>query len=66
MERANDVSLGNYMKKNIWDPLGITNMTFHPEERPDMLQLLPAMTERQGGVNAFGTALGPAGALKFT
>jgi CubicO group peptidase (beta-lactamase class C family) len=60
------MSLRNYMKKYIWGPLGITNMTFHLEERPDMLPRLPNMTERQGGVNVFGTALNPAGALQFT
>jgi CubicO group peptidase (beta-lactamase class C family) len=55
VERANGMSLGSYLKKHIWDSLGITNMTFHLKERPDMLQRIPDMTERQGGANAFST-----------
>jgi CubicO group peptidase (beta-lactamase class C family) len=66
VERANGMSLGSYMKKHIWDPLGLTNTTFHLEQRQDMLQRLPDMTERQGGVNAFDTTLDPTGTLKFT
>jgi CubicO group peptidase (beta-lactamase class C family) len=51
VERANNISFGKYMQKYIWGPLGIKNMTFHLKERPDMLERLPEMTERLGGMS---------------
>jgi CubicO group peptidase (beta-lactamase class C family) len=64
VERTNDMSLGKYMQKYIWEPLGIKNITFHLEERPDMLERFPEMTERLGGMHPmFGTAADPSGKL---
>jgi CubicO group peptidase (beta-lactamase class C family) len=63
VERANNISLGKYMQKYIWGPLGIKNMTFHLEERPDMLERLPEMTERVGGMSIFTTAANPSAKL---
>jgi CubicO group peptidase (beta-lactamase class C family) len=47
--RANGTSLSEYMKTHIWEPLGIKNMTFHIELRPDMRKRMPEVTIRQGG-----------------
>jgi CubicO group peptidase (beta-lactamase class C family) len=63
VERSNDMSLGRYMQKYIWEPLGIKNITFHLEERPDMLERFPEMTERLGGMDMFGTAADPSAKL---
>jgi len=47
--RANGTSLSEYMKTHIWEPLDITNMTFHIELRPDMRKRMPEVSIRQGG-----------------
>ncbi|OBT67444.1 hypothetical protein VE03_03022 [Pseudogymnoascus sp. 23342-1-I1] len=39
-------SLGAYMKEHIWDPLGITDATFHLASRPDMKDQLMDMSTR--------------------
>ena len=54
------------MQKYMWEPLGITNMAFHLQQRPDMLTRLSAMTERGGGSTLFGTASDPLGPLGWT
>lgn len=37
VERVNGgMSLGEYMKAHIWSPLGINDMTFHLDQRPDL------------------------------
>lgn len=47
VERANDgVKLGEYMRKHIWDSLGMTSTTFHLEDRPDVEARLPDMSAR--------------------
>lgn len=47
VERANDgVKLGEYMRKHIWDPLGMTSTTFHLEDKPDVEARLPDMSAR--------------------
>jgi CubicO group peptidase (beta-lactamase class C family) len=46
------------MQKYMWEPLGITNITFHPEERPDMH--VAEMSVRTGGVHpVWGVPLEP-------
>ncbi len=60
VERVTGMSLGKYMQKNIWEPLGIKSMTFHLEERSDMRSRLMATSERIGGVHPmFGTPVCP-------
>ena len=59
VERANNISLGEYMQANLWTPLGIKNIGFRLDDRPDMIQKTPHMSERQGGKNHFTTALIP-------
>jgi CubicO group peptidase (beta-lactamase class C family) len=44
--RLNDMSLEAYMQKYIWDPLGIENITFHQELKPDVKRNLVTLTMR--------------------
>lgn len=46
--RLNNTTLEDYMQKNIWDPLGIKNITFHLELKPDVKKNLVKMTSRDG------------------
>ena len=46
VERVNSVSLEEYMKLNIWEPLGITDMTFHLEKREDLRARMVDMSQR--------------------
>lgn len=46
VERATGMSLEEHMKENIFTPLGIKNMTFFIEKRPDMKEKMPSMTWR--------------------
>ena len=44
--RLNDMSLETYMQKNLWDPLGIKNITFHSKRKPDVYKHLVHLTRR--------------------
>lgn len=66
VERANRMSLGEYLQTHVWRPLGLRNMSFHLDHRPEMLARLPHMSERQGGTNNFATALRPEMQVKHT
>jgi CubicO group peptidase (beta-lactamase class C family) len=44
--RLNDMPLEAYMEKNIWDPLGIKNITFHQELKPEVRRNFVTMTKR--------------------
>ena len=44
--RLNNMSLEAYMQKYIWDPLGIKNITFHLELKPEVRKNLVRMTKR--------------------
>ena len=47
VERVNGgMSLEDYMKANIWEPLGIRDMTFHLEKREDLRKRMPDMSIR--------------------
>ena len=64
--RASGMALGEYMKKRIWNPLGITNMTFHIEQRPDLKKLMPEVSIRLGGACPVTLAvLDPNGKLEW-
>jgi CubicO group peptidase (beta-lactamase class C family) len=64
--RANGMTLSEYMKERIWEPLGITNMTFHPEQRPDLKERFPETSIRQGGAHPlFLTVKDPNGKLEW-
>jgi CubicO group peptidase (beta-lactamase class C family) len=47
IERANEgKKLGQFMKQNIWDPLGMSSTTFHLEEIEDIRVRLASMSVR--------------------
>lgn len=46
VERVTGMSLEAYMKKNLWDPLGIRDVTFHLSSRPDMQARFADMSRR--------------------
>ncbi|KAK8151409.1 beta-lactamase/transpeptidase-like protein [Phyllosticta citrichinensis] len=47
VERVNGgIKLGEYMRRNIFEPLGIKDMTFHLEDREDMRKRLARMWQR--------------------
>ncbi|KAJ5870151.1 hypothetical protein N7455_005092 [Penicillium solitum] len=46
IERATGVDLEEFMQKNICEPLGITDMTFKLQQRPDMLARRADQTRR--------------------
>lgn len=46
--RLNKMSLENYMQKNLWDPLGIKNVTFHQEKKPNVKKNLVKVSHRAG------------------
>jgi CubicO group peptidase (beta-lactamase class C family) len=47
--RASGTTLSEYMKRHIWQPLGITDITFRLEQRLDMKDRMPEVSIRQGG-----------------
>ena len=46
IERATGLTLEEYMRKNLWEPLGIKDMTFKINSRPDMKARMADMSER--------------------
>lgn len=46
--RLNNTSLESFMETNIWTPLGIKNITFHQELKPDVAKNLAKLTARSG------------------
>jgi len=48
VERLTGLNLGDYMSKNIWQPLNMSSMTFNPATRPDLKDRIAGMTVRDG------------------
>ena len=46
--RLSNMSLEDYMQKNLWDPLDIKNMTFHQDKKPLVKENLVKMSRRVG------------------
>lgn len=46
IERISGLGLEEYMRKNLWGPLGIKDMTFHIKSRPDMKARMADMSMR--------------------
>ena len=46
MERVTGQTLEEHMKKNIFEPLGITSITFFPDKNPALKDKVPALTTR--------------------
>lgn len=62
VERITKQTLEEFMNANIWQPLGIKDITFWPEKRPDMKPRLASMSIRDEGTgnvvhNPNGTGL---------
>ena len=47
VERIINQDLESYMKEKIWDPLGITDITFRPQSRPDLQKRFAHMSIRR-------------------
>ncbi|KAF2844118.1 beta-lactamase/transpeptidase-like protein [Plenodomus tracheiphilus IPT5] len=45
--RLNQVSLEEYLQENVFGPLGMRSTTFRPQNRPELLQRLVKMTQRE-------------------
>jgi CubicO group peptidase (beta-lactamase class C family) len=52
--RLNNMTLEEYMEKNIWSPLAIKNITFHQELKPDVPKNLVTLNFRGGIPNPAG------------
>ena len=52
IERVTGQSLEEYMKKHIFEPLGVTGITFFPHEHPELRDKIPGMCVRtpEGGL----------------
>ncbi|KAJ4353082.1 hypothetical protein N0V95_003677 [Ascochyta clinopodiicola] len=46
IERVTGLTLEEYMRQNLWDPLGIKDMTFQLKSRPDMKARMADMSTR--------------------
>jgi len=46
--RLNNTTLEAYLQKHVWQPLGIKDMTFHSELKPNVKKNLVTMTHREG------------------
>jgi CubicO group peptidase (beta-lactamase class C family) len=57
IERVSGMTLEQFMKENLWNQLGIKDMTFNPSKRPDMKARLADMSLRgEDGKVAFSDA----------
>jgi CubicO group peptidase (beta-lactamase class C family) len=66
VERVSGLSLENYLKKNVWGPLGVESMTFFPNKDPKVSAKLADLSLRAGGITMMGTAQDPNGSVKHT
>jgi CubicO group peptidase (beta-lactamase class C family) len=64
--RVTNLSLEEYMKKNIWSPLGMQHMTFSPKKNPAVMERLMDMSERECDITIYGTAKDPNAKLVYT
>ncbi|KAF2186306.1 beta-lactamase/transpeptidase-like protein [Zopfia rhizophila CBS 207.26] len=52
IERSTSETLDSYMRKNIWEPLGMKDITFHPKQRQglqDRLAMISTLNEKGEG-----------------
>ncbi|KAI9047250.1 hypothetical protein LZ554_008703 [Drepanopeziza brunnea f. sp. 'monogermtubi'] len=67
VERVNgNVTLEDYIHRNIWVPLGVTSFSFSPKKNPAVLRKMTDMSQREGGLNKFGTTAKPDGKVVHT
>ncbi|CAL3970297.1 unnamed protein product [Diplocarpon coronariae] len=58
-----DISLENYVEKNIWAPLGVDSFAFFPRQKPGVLSKLTEMSRREGSLTRYGTTANPDGKM---
>ncbi|ESZ98827.1 hypothetical protein SBOR_0796 [Sclerotinia borealis F-4128] len=63
IERANNMTLEQYMQRYIMTPLILEDLTFHIEKHPSLLSRYVGMTSRKGGETPFGNPANPTGAV---
>lgn len=62
VERVNNnMSLEDYILKNICEPLDMKSFSFHPARHPEMMSRLVDMSKRDGGMTKYGTTANPEG-----
>lgn len=61
-----DITLEQYLEKNVWGPLGMNSMTFHPASTPAVKEKLVDMVVHPGGITVFGTAAEPNAKVEHT
>ncbi|KAL4909695.1 hypothetical protein BDW74DRAFT_186214 [Aspergillus multicolor] len=44
--RINNTTLEDFLRTNVWEPLGMSSSTFHPERNPDILRRIVPTYER--------------------
>ncbi|KAI9648718.1 hypothetical protein NHQ30_003358 [Ciborinia camelliae] len=66
IERANNMTLEQYMQKYIMTPLNLEDLTFHIEKHPLLLSRYVVMASREGGATPFGTPMNPTGAVVYS
>ncbi|CAD6443446.1 9651a630-2275-43db-bdea-15e8df808855 [Sclerotinia trifoliorum] len=67
VERVNgNISLEEYSKKNVWEPLGVESITFHPVQHPEINSKIVAMSRREGPLTPTGTTANPDGKVTYT
>ncbi|KAF2012474.1 beta-lactamase/transpeptidase-like protein [Aaosphaeria arxii CBS 175.79] len=54
VERISGLTLEEYMRKNLWEPLGIKDMTFKLSTRPDLSERRARMSKRPEGSETVG------------
>lgn len=67
VSRVTEMSLQTYMQENLWEPLGINDMTFHWNQRPDLSKRRAPMNHRDGPLHPFwGTTQNRDGKVSWT
>lgn len=67
VERVNNkISLDEYARKNIWEPLGVKSFSFFPDKHPEIMNKLVDMSMREGGVTIYGLAQDPNGKVVYS
>ncbi|KAB8304956.1 hypothetical protein EYC80_004273 [Monilinia laxa] len=66
IERANKMTLEQYMQRYIMAPLNLKDLTFHIEKSPSLLSRYVDMAAREGGETPFGTPMNPNGAVVYS
>ncbi|KOC08187.1 transesterase [Aspergillus flavus AF70] len=63
--RLNNISLEDYIQKNICEPLAITDLTFHLEKNDEVRSKLADFNFRSGGITQFGTPADANGSISW-